>query len=246
MALRIANNIPALTAWRNLNNTNSKISSTMEKLSSGYKINKAADDPAGLVISQKMRSLIAGYNQSVENSETAISMVQTAEAALTEIHSLLVGMRMLAVHAANDGANDQTMLDADNAQVQEAIDTIDRIATTTQFGTLNLLNGRFTDGGNPVTVTFSADASDTSTRYGTDSSVTSSKATFQIGPNANQTIEISIAAVTANNLGTTGRMLNSALLTSSSDATIAIGTISLAIQDISDLRSQLGAFRHIH
>ena len=246
MAIRIAHNITALTAWRNLGQTNHAIGKTMEKLSSGYRINRAADDPSGLVISQKMRSLIAGYDQAVANSETAISMVQTAEAALSEIHSLLVGMRSLAVHAANEGTNDQTMLNADNAQAQEAINTIDRIATTTQFGTKDIINGAFTDGGNAVTVDFSVAANATG-RYGTGSA-TSEKAVFQVGPNANQTITISIASMTANILGGTDgtgttRHLNTVLLNSSSNATLAIGTISLAIQTVSDLRSQLGAFQ---
>lgn len=247
MAIRIAHNITALTAWRNLGSTNTDIGKTMEKLSSGYRINRAADDPAGLVISQKMRSLIAGYNQAVSNSEVAVSMVQTAEAALTEMHSLLTGMRMLAVHAANEGANDSTMLAADNAQAQEAINTIDRIATTTQFGTKYLLNGNFTSSGNPVTVDFTVIASQTATRYG-DGTTTSSKAVFQVGPNALQTIEISIGAMTANHLGGvsgtgTTRYLNEVVLDSASNATIAIGTISLAIQAVSNLRSSLGAFQ---
>jgi flagellin len=242
MAIRIAHNITALTAWRNLGQTNHAISKTMEKLSSGYRINRAADDPAGLVISQKMRSLIAGYDQAVANSEIAVSMVQTAEAALTEIHSLLVNMRMLAVHAANEGANDSTMLQADNNQAIEAINTIDRIATTTQFGTKYLIDGSLMSTGNQVTVDFSV-APSAGGRYGTNAAASS--AVFQVGPNANQTITISIAAMTANNLGDVagGNTLNTLVLDSAANATTAIGTISLAIQSVSNLRSALGAFQ---
>jgi flagellin len=215
----------------------------MEKLSSGYKINRASDDPAGLVISQKMRSQIAGFKQAVANSETAISMVQTAEGALTEIHGLLVSMRSLAVHAANEGANDSTMQIADNNQAIEAINTIDRIATTTQFGTKYLLNGRFdTVAGNDITVDFNY-SPDNASRYGTGST-TAAEATFQVGANAGQTVTISIGAMTANRLGTVGtRTLNNISLLTSTDATTAIGTISLAIASVSDLRSQLGAFQ---
>ena len=253
MAIRIAHNITALTAWRNLGVTEHAIGKTMEKLSSGYRINRAADDPAGLVISQKMRSLIAGYGQAVANSETAISMVQTAEAALTEIHSLLTNIRMLAVHAANEGANDSTMLEADNNQAQEAINTIDRIATTTTFGTKYLIDGSMRSSGATnfqQTVDFTVQPNDAG-RYNTAvTGAASSSAVFQVGPNAGQTITISISAMTANMLGTVGtavlsdvQLVSTGTTTAAQNATNAIGTVSLAIQTVSNLRSQLGAFQ---
>jgi flagellin len=224
----------------------------MEKLSSGFQINRAADDPAGLVISQKMRSQIAGMNQAVANSETAVSMVQTAEGALTEIHNLLVSMRMLAVHAANEGANDSTMLTADNDQAREAINTIDRIATTTQFGTKYLLDGTMTTSGYndstyAIRVDFSVDP-DATGRYlehdATTRGETAQRAVFQVGANANQTVNISIAIMTANMLGdATNGFLNSVDLTSTTTATTAINIISLAIGDVSTLRASLGAFQ---
>ncbi|MCP4634277.1 MAG: hypothetical protein GY855_15230 [candidate division Zixibacteria bacterium] len=141
MALRINHNITALDAWRNLTMTTNSMSKSMEKLSSGFRINRAADDPAGLVISEQFRAQIAGLNAAVKNSEGSINMIQTAEGALTEINNLLVGMRELAIHAANEGFNDQNQLLADQAEITNAIKTINRIASNTQFGTKKLLDG---------------------------------------------------------------------------------------------------------
>lgn len=141
MALRINHNITALDAWRNLTNTTRKMSTTMEKLSSGYRVNRAADDPAGLVISEQFRAQIAGLNRAVQNSEASINMIQTAEGALNEINNLLVGMRELAIHAANQGVNDESQLAADQAEITNALSTIDRISANTQFGTKKLLDG---------------------------------------------------------------------------------------------------------
>ncbi len=141
MALRINHNITALDAWRNLTNTTRKMSSTMEKLSSGYRVNRASDDPAGLVISEQFRAQIAGLNRAVQNSEGSINMIQTAEGALNEINNLLVSMRELAIHAANEGFNDDDQLAADQAEINNAISTITRIAQNTQFGTKKLLDG---------------------------------------------------------------------------------------------------------
>ena len=113
----------------------------MEKLSSGFRVNRAADDPAGLVISEQFRAQIAGLNRAVQNSEGSINMIQTAEGALNEINNLLVGMRELAIHAANEGFNDENQLAADQAEITNAISTINRISANTQFGTKKLLDG---------------------------------------------------------------------------------------------------------
>jgi flagellin len=137
----INHNIAALDAQRNLSQTTRSISGVMEKLSSGYRINRAADDPAGLVISEQFRAQIAGLNKAISNSEGSINMIQTAEGALNEISSLLVSMRELAIHAANEGMNDANQLAADQAEIENAIKTIDRIASNTQFGTKKLLDG---------------------------------------------------------------------------------------------------------
>ncbi|GEM_PF-41705 len=141
MALRVNHNIVALDAWRNLTATTRKMGSTMEKLSSGFRINRASDDPAGLVISEQFRAQIAGLNRAVQNSEGSINMIQTAEGALNEINNLLISMRELAIHAANEGFNDTNQLEADQAEISNAIATITRIGQNTQFGTKRLLDG---------------------------------------------------------------------------------------------------------
>ncbi|MCD6248797.1 MAG: hypothetical protein J7J98_00520 [candidate division Zixibacteria bacterium] len=141
MALRINHNIASLNANRNLGLTSVNMEKSMQKLSSGYRINVAADDPAGLVISEQFRAQVAGLNRAIQNSEGSITMIQTAEGALTEINNLLISMRELAIHAGNEGFNDADQLAADQAEIENAIKTIDRIAATTQFGTKKLLDG---------------------------------------------------------------------------------------------------------
>ena len=141
MSLRINHNLAALNGNRNLKLTTASLSKSMQKLSSGFRINAASDDPAGLVISEQFRAQIAGLNRAIQNSEGSISMIQTAEGALTEINNLLISMRELAIHAANEGFNDADQLAADQAEIANAIKTIDRIAANTQFGTKKLLDG---------------------------------------------------------------------------------------------------------
>ncbi|MFH2050404.1 MAG: flagellin [bacterium] len=156
MSLRINHNLAALNAHRNLLNTTEDLQSSMQKLSSGYRINQGSDNPAGLVISEQFRAQIAGLNQAIDNSEGSISMIQTAEGALNEINNLLISMRELAIHAANEGFNDADQLAADQAEIENAIATIDRIAQNTQFGTKKLLDG---SNANTATIT-SANSSD--------------------------------------------------------------------------------------
>ncbi|MBI5446273.1 MAG: hypothetical protein HY900_34295 [Deltaproteobacteria bacterium] len=141
MSLSINNNITALNAWRNLKGTDGHLSKSMEKLSSGLRINRAADDPASLVISEKMRAQLAGIDTAVKNSEKAVNMIQTAEAALDNVGKLLVKVRQLALDSANSGINDSSMLSANQAELDEAIASITRIASYTQFGTKKLLDG---------------------------------------------------------------------------------------------------------
>jgi flagellin len=130
----------AMNAWRTLTGVKSEMGKSLEKLSSGLRINRAADDAAGLAISEKMRNQIKGLDTAIRNSQDAISMIQTAEGGLDEIHSILKRMRELAVQATSD-----TNTDADRVQLQneftELRDEINRIAKTTQFNTKNLLDG---------------------------------------------------------------------------------------------------------
>ncbi|MBC8465457.1 flagellin [bacterium] len=141
MTLRINHNIAAINAHRNLVRNDAKLGKTLEHLSSGMKVNRASDGPATLVISEQMRAQVAGLKQAVMNSETAVALVQTTEASLTEMNRLLISMRQLAVHASNEGVNDSGMLEADQAELVNALDSIDRIADSAQFGTKKLLDG---------------------------------------------------------------------------------------------------------
>ncbi|MBN2071821.1 MAG: flagellin [Candidatus Krumholzibacteriota bacterium] len=141
MSFRINHNLSSINALRNLGNTESVVAKSLERLSSGLRVNRGADDPAGLVISQNMRAQISGIQQAIENAETATAMIQTAEGAMNEIHNLLNNIRELTIHAANTGANDSVMLSADQDEIDNAISTINRIAAQAQFGTKKLLDG---------------------------------------------------------------------------------------------------------
>ncbi|MFH2129854.1 MAG: flagellin [bacterium] len=141
MGLRINHNVAAINSWRNLKATDEAMSKTLERLSSGSKINRAADGPANLVIAEQMKAQVQSMGQAVSNSEMAISMLQTAEASLNEVNNILVSMRQLSLHAANEGANDDKMLAADQAEVDNAIKTLDGIAKQAQFGSRLLLDG---------------------------------------------------------------------------------------------------------
>ncbi|MCH8842767.1 MAG: flagellin [SAR324 cluster bacterium] len=141
MSLRINHNTTAINSHRQMLINDKNLSKSLEKLSSGMKINRAADGPASLIISEQMRAQIAGINQAIDNSETAVGMIQTTEGALSEVNNLLVKIRQLGIHAANEGANDEKMVQADQFEIDNALDTIDRITKNTQFGLKRLLDG---------------------------------------------------------------------------------------------------------
>ncbi len=141
MAMRINHNISSLNTQRQLEKVNRASAKTLERLSSGMKLNAAVDGPASMVISENMRSQIAGLKQATENSENGISMVQTAEGTLGEVNRLLSDIRQLSIHASNTGVNDEKMLAADQAEVENALKTIDRISEVAQFGTKRILDG---------------------------------------------------------------------------------------------------------
>ena len=142
----VQHNMSALNSNRMLGVTAGSISKTTEKLSSGYKINRAADDAAGLSISEKMRRQIRGLTQASLNAQDGISCVQTAEGALAEVEEMLQRMNELAVKAEN-GTLAQEDRDAIDAEVQQLISEIDRVASTTTFNEMNLLDGKFTGKG---------------------------------------------------------------------------------------------------
>ncbi|MCR4315748.1 MAG: flagellin [Planctomycetes bacterium] len=141
MGLRINNNISALEALRNLHRTDSMQRGSLERLSTGLRINRASDDPSGLVISEQLRTQIGSIKQSIKNAQNDVNLINTSEAALNEVNSLLVGIRESIVFAMNTGASTPEQIAAEQRSVDRAIGAIDRIAVTTRFASRNLLNG---------------------------------------------------------------------------------------------------------
>ena len=141
MAMIVANNLNAISTARNLNINNNAMSKSLEKLSSGYKINNGADDPSGLVISEQLRAQNAGLQRAVQNTQEANNVLGIAEGALNEMNNILKKMRQLAIHAANNGVTSPEQIAADQAEVDSSIQTIDRIARTTRYSDQFLLNG---------------------------------------------------------------------------------------------------------
>lgn len=141
--MRINHNISALNAYRQLTVNNNSLQKSLEKLSSGFRINRAGDDAAGLAISEKMRGQIRGLDMAIKNAQDGISLIQTAEGALNETHAILQRMRELAVQSANDTNTDDDRA-ALQAEVTELISELDRIASDTEFNTQALLDGTFT------------------------------------------------------------------------------------------------------
>ena len=134
--MRIQHNISALNTHRNLTFNNTQTSKALEKLSSGYKINRAGDDAAGLSISEKMRGQIKGLDMATKNAQDGISLIQTTEGALNEVHSILQRMRELAVQAAND-TNVTEDREAISAELEQLNEELGRIKDTTEFNTKN-------------------------------------------------------------------------------------------------------------
>jgi len=164
MGLRINQNIAALNAHRNLVATDNALSKSLERLSSGFRINRAADDAAGLAISERMRAQVRGLTQAIRNAQDGISLVQTAEGALNEVHSILQRMRELVVQAGNGtvSADDR---EAIQVEINELISELNRISDTTRFNDLVLLDGSAgivsllvsADGNGTIDVDLSAD-----------------------------------------------------------------------------------------
>ncbi|MFN7684225.1 MAG: flagellin [Oligoflexia bacterium] len=140
MGLRINTNVPSLVAQRNLRSTRGSLDKSLERLSSGSRINHAGDDAAGLAISESLRAQIRGISQAERNAQDGVSMVQVAEGALAEVSNLLIRMRELAVQAASDtvGPNERRFLDV---EFKQALEEIDRIAHSTEYNGVRLLDG---------------------------------------------------------------------------------------------------------
>jgi flagellin-like hook-associated protein FlgL len=143
MGLRVNTNIAALNAYRNLSVTDGQMSKSLEKLSSGFRINRAADDAAGLAISEGLRSQIGGLKVAVRNTQDGISVVQTAEGALTETHSILQRMRDLSVQASNTGGLNDEAKGNVQSEITQLKSELDRIANTTSFNGKQLLDGNY-------------------------------------------------------------------------------------------------------
>lgn len=171
MGLRINQNIAAQNAYRNLSVTDGQLSKSLEKLSSGFRINRAADDAAGLSISEGLRAQIGGLKVAVRNAQEGVSVVQTAEGALTEVHAILQRMRDLAVQANNTGSQNSEARQAAQTEFNQLTSELDRIGSTTSFGKSKLLDGTF---GNT-----SASLAGAATGV-TAAGITTSSATFQI------------------------------------------------------------------
>jgi len=218
----INHNISALNTYRQLSINNTATGKSLEKLSSGYRINRAGDDAAGLAISEKMRGQIRGLNQAIRNAQDGISLIQTAEGALAETHSMLQRMRELAVQA-----NNGTYTDADLEEIQKEIEQlkaeIDRIAEKTEFNTKPLLNGSLSTGTGSIV--------------------------FQIGPNQETTMEINIASMKAEDLGKgaveeVGSINDIDVTAAGAGFDKNIQVIDKAIAEVSAQRSQLGAYQN--
>jgi flagellin len=138
---RINTNVAALTAQRGLNKSQKTLSDTLQKLSSGLRINRGADDPAGLIASEGLRSEMSGITQAIDNSQRASNVISTAEGALGEVAALLLNVKELVVEAANSGALSPDEIAANQLQVDSAVESITRISNTTTFAGLHLLNG---------------------------------------------------------------------------------------------------------
>ena len=178
MSTRINTNVTAMQAAMNLQTNSDNLAGNIERLSSGLRINSAADDPAGLVISENMKAQISGLTQATSNSNDAINMIKTTEGALTQVHALLISMRQLAVHASNAGVNSSADVAADQLQIASAISSINRISSTTQFGTKKLLDGSATSAATTTSgsISLTGQANSASLTLATQGSYTASAA----------------------------------------------------------------------
>ena len=149
MSLRINHNISAINSHRNLIQNTKTQAKNLERLSSGLKINRGADAPAGLIISERLRAQVAGLNQAIDNSEAGISLMQTAEGALEEVNRALINIRQLAVASANEATNDDFMLEANQEEILNSLQLIDRISRIANYGKKAILDGSM--GANGIT-----------------------------------------------------------------------------------------------
>ncbi|WP_058949091.1 flagellin Hag [Oceanobacillus picturae] len=218
----INHNISALNAHRQLGANQGATQNSLEKLSSGLGINKAGDDAAGLAISEKMRGQIKGLEMASKNAQDGISLIQTAEGALNETHSILQRMRELAVQSSNDTNDDSTDRAAIQGEMDQLAQEITRISETTEFNGKTLMNGSFAASGG-------------------------SAMTFHIGANKDQNVTLNISKMDAASLSVgsgTSKAGSAISVSTQSAANAAIDTINSAIKTVATERSNLGAMQN--
>ena len=213
--MRIQNNIMAMNAHRSLGANNNATAKSLEKLSSGFKINRAGDDAAGLAISEKMRAQIKGLETAQSNANDGISLIQTAEGALTEVHSMLNRMTELATKSANGTMQNSVDREALQSEFKSLGSEIDRIAQGTNFNGINLIDG----------------------------SLGTTALTLQVGDTSDafQKVSVNVANMSATGLGVDATAVS---LGSQASAATAIGVIKTAINTVSTNRANLGALQN--
>ena len=218
ITMRINNNIGALNAQKQAGINNNAVANKLEKLSSGKRINRSADDAAGLAISEKMRAQILGTMTASRNTQDAVSLIQVAEGGLQNIQNMMQRARELAVQSANGTNDDNVDRAALQSEFENIVAEVDDTANTTQFNGMNILDG------------------------------TSAPVTIQAGPNAGDTVDIEIGAMTSGALldfeGSQYDAATDANVASSAAASNTIDTIDNAVNDISMQRAELGAMQN--
>jgi flagellin len=216
----INHNMSAMFANRMLNLNAQRVNSDIEKLSSGLRINKAADDASGLAVSEKMRSQIRGLNQAERNIQSGVSFIQSTEAYLQETQDILHRLRELSVQAANGIYSNEDRMQI-QVEVSQLIDEVNRIASHAQFNGMNMLTGRFA----------------------TDGTATMQ---FQIGANMDQNERVYIGTMTAESLGLQGIQgtTDSISISTPEQANLTVGVLDSALRAVSKQRADLGAYQN--
>ncbi len=216
----VNHNTGAAFANRSLQNRQAEMQTSIERLSSGLRINRAADDASGLAVSEKLRSQVRGLNQAERNIQNAVSFIQTSEGYLQNTQDIMHRIRELAVQSANGiyTPEDRALI---QVEVSQLVDEVNRIASHAQFNGLNMLTGRFAEDGDAVMQ-------------------------FQIGANMDQNTRVYIGTMTAAGLGLTGVENQEEMISISTPeaANQAIGTVDDALQQISRQRADLGAYQN--
>jgi len=231
MSLRINTNVSAANAYRNLSVNDKNVSSSMEKLSSGLRINRAADDAAGLSVSEGLKSQIGGLTVAARNAQDGVNVAQTADGALNETSSILQRMRDLSVQAANSGSQDEDAKAAANTEFQELNKELDRIVQSTTFGTQSLLKGDYNG-------KFQVDSASTNKNEGAQISIDLTSASLTTMSTANG--GDGITGLDSTGLGTKDLKLSG----DDGDPQAAIDALDNAIKSVSTVRSTIGAYQN--